>query len=45
MDSGLPLTRTQLKVLKYGPKGLSQANILGAMKKLYHNKIETIRKV
>ena len=45
IDSGLPLTDTQVKVLKYGPKGRSQTNVLQKMKRLYQDKIETIRKV
>jgi len=45
LDSGLELNQTCIKVLKHGPKGLSEAWILGAMKKLYRDKVERIRKV
>ena len=45
IDSGLQLTDTQVKVLKYGPKGKTQTNVLQRMKRLFREKIETIRKV
>ena len=45
IDSGLPLTDIQIKVLKYGSKGKSQTNVLQRMKKLFNDKIQTIRKI
>ena len=45
LDSGLELNDKCIRVLKHGPKGLSESWILGAMKKLYRNKVERIRKV
>ena len=45
LDSGLELNDTCIRVLKHGPKGLSESWILGAMKKLYRTKVERFRKV
>lgn len=45
LDSGLELTDRHIRVLKHGPSGPSDRNVMSKMKRFYKEKIERIRRV
>ena len=45
LDSGLELSDRHIRVLKHGPKGHRDRNVMSKMRRVYREKIERIRKV
>ena len=45
LDSGLELTERHIKVLKHGPTGTKDRNVMSKMKRFYKEKIEKFRRI
>ena len=45
LESGLDLKEKYIRVLKHGPKGHKDRNVLSKMKRVFKDKVERIRKV
>ena len=45
LDSGLELSQKHIRVLKHGPKGHEDRNVMSKMRRVFKERIETIRKV
>ena len=45
LDSGLELSDRHIRVLKHGPDGPKDRNVMAKMKRFYKEKIEKVRKV
>jgi len=45
LDSGLELSDRHIRVLKHGPKGHRDRNVMSKMRRVFKEKVERIRKV
>ena len=45
LDSGLELSERSIKVLKHGPHGHKDRNVMAKMRRVFKERIENFRKV